>query len=106
MEKLKRLKQNEDGTIYSPNGTFIRDSEIRRISKLFTLTTSHLNIENDLDELAERNSVLIPKSANSYVASEFNGGTQHIRKNDETGEEKMYAVYAIQFYHVFGLDSL
>ena len=37
-----------------------------------------------------------------YVASEFNHDTQHTRKNNQ-GSEKMFSVYAIQFY--CSLDS-
>ena len=53
-------------------------------------------------DMAEQNHKYIPASANSYVASEFNHDTQHTRKNNQ-GSEKMFSVYAIQFY--CSLDS-
>ena len=96
MKKLVKLTQDEQGNLFMADG-----SKIQRVfheDKIRTLVIRNAEgLEACIDALCARNSVLIPKYANCYYASEFNGDTQHIRKNSKTGEETMFSVYAVQF---------
>lgn len=98
MEKLTKLIQDDDGDILKEN-IYINPSEIKTIGKIKTLMvqTPCLDISEVIDEMTERNSYFIPKLANAYVASDFNGSTQHVRNLE--GNEKMFSIYAIQFYY-------
>ena len=55
-------------------------------------------LEHLLQGMFERKSMFIPKDANAYAASDFDGGTQHVRTIN--GVDKQFSVYAIQFYHL------
>ena len=94
MNKLERLTQDEFG--YRQDGWRVFDGNIRPAGKIITITVPNpcLDISSVIDEFAARDSVLIPKNANAYVASDFNGDTQHLR------DGKPFSVYAIQFYQV------
>jgi hypothetical protein len=98
MEKLEKLTQYEDGSLRGANGKLVSSDEISRRGKMIALVVvSPQNIDSEIEKMAQRGSIVIPKDANAYVASDFSGDTQHIRKND-SGQEKMYSVYAVQFY--------
>ena len=103
MEKLERLTQDESSRMFKlPNGNFLRTKDVIFQGKIRTLVVRNpcADISQVIDEMAERDSVFIPKEANSYVVSDFNPATQHIRRND-AGEEKNFSVYAVQFYRYF-----
>ena len=50
--------------------------------------------------MSDKKSNFIPEDANAYVTSDFSPETQHLKKYD-SGKEKFYSVYAIQFYYVY-----
>ena len=58
--------------------------------------SNEITLESLLQEMFDRKSAFIPKDANACSISDFSGDTQHSRKIE--GVEKMYAVYAVQFY--------
>lgn len=71
MEKLERLVQN--GNDLSHSGSEYVIERVRSIGKIITITVQHPGeISDTIDEMAGRDSVLIPKYANAYVASDFN----------------------------------
>jgi hypothetical protein len=105
MVKLERLTQDEDGTLHFYNKDGKEPSWVQRTffepaGKIRTLVVRNpcLDISREIEKMAESNSLSIPKMAEYYTASEFSGDTQHVRKNEITGEEGMYLVYAVQFY--------
>ena len=95
MEKLQQLIQDESGHLKNQDGTALRYET--RVGPLTTITVKHpvLDISSIVDDLADKNSAIIPRGANAYVASDFNCDTQFIK------EDKAYSVYALQFYHIF-----
>ena len=97
MEKLQKLIQDELGGLFRTDGNVVSEDHVARVGKLKTLVIQHpcVDISTVLDEMAQRNSLFIPKNAHAYVASDFNGDTQYIRG------EKALSVYAVQFYHLF-----
>jgi len=100
MEKLEKLTQGEFGLIRPPYYGSAPVDNAYVVDKIKTITVQHpSDISSAIDEMAERDSVLIPKDANAYVASDFNPETQHIRKT-ENGEV-FCSVYAIQFYNIY-----
>ena len=102
MEKLERLTQNESGLLHRADGQAIRHGYAIPVGKIGTIVVANpcLDISRVIDEMTERNSVCIPKGANAYVASDFSGDTQHLRKSDLEGHERFYSVFAFQFYYV------
>lgn len=100
MNTLERLMQDEDGYIERKDGTAVSEMELIRMGQLKTIVVQNpcADIGEVLNKMAERNSSLIPNYANAYVASDFDGDTQHVRRDSETGSKKMYSVYAVQFY--------
>lgn len=78
------------------------------VGKICTLVVANpcLDISNEIDKLTEGNSFIIPKGANAYVASDFSGDTQHIRKSDSGGREKLYCVFAVQFYYMYNSSPI
>ena len=101
MKKLEQLTKDESGQLFRANKTPVRAKFLLHKGKIKTIVVpnpSHC-ISLIFDEMAERDSAFIPKGANAYVASKFNGDTQHVRKSEESGE-KIYSVYGIQFYYV------
>ena len=101
MDKLEKLTQDETGRLHRADGKLIRLGYAVPIGKIGTIVVANpcLDISNVIDEMAERNSVCVPKGANAYVSSDFSGDTQHLRKSDLEGHEKFYSVYAVQFYY-------
>ncbi len=104
MKKLEKLTQNKLGQLYLADGKEIRDENLFRSGKIKTLVAEHpcLDISNVINKIFERKLNFIPKEANAYVASDFSANTQHLKK-DDSGNEKFYSVYAIQFYYVYDL---
>ena len=104
MKKLEKLTQNKFGTLSLANGEEIRNEYIFVCDKIKTLVIEHpcLEISNVINEMANRNSLFIPKNANAYITSDFSANTQHLKK-DNLGNEKFYSVFAIQFYNIFNL---
>jgi hypothetical protein len=101
MDKLERLMQDEFGNVCKSNNFIIDKNKIVFVDNIKTLSVKDpvLDISTVMDKMAENNSNIIPKYANSYIASEFNPDTLLI---SETGEGKnLYSVYAIQFFRVF-----
>ena len=60
--------------------------------------SNEATLEELLQEMFDRKSAFIPKDANACSISDFSGDTQHSRKIE--GVEKMYSVYAVQFYQL------
>ena len=99
MKNLEQLAQDDGGFPYKADETSGRAGErsgALLVGKPITIVVKNscLDIRHVLDEMAERDSTLIPDVANAYVASDFNCDTQHLRRG------KAYSVYAIQFYRV------
>lgn len=104
MKKLERLSQDAMGFLHQADKTLLAEGEITRVLRTgkpipILVQNPCLDLRKVLDEMAEQDSVSIPKDANAYVASDFNSDTQHIR-GDDTGIGKYFSVYAIQFYRV------
>ncbi|HLC81384.1 MAG TPA: hypothetical protein VJH68_01890 [Candidatus Nanoarchaeia archaeon] len=101
MNKLERLMQDEDGTLYRDDGDLLSKDDAILVGKITTLVVANpcIDISRMIDEMTERKSVFIPEGANAYVASDFSGDTQHLRKSDLEGHEKFYSVFAVQFYY-------
>lgn len=105
MDKLEKLTQDESGTLHRADGKVIRLGYAVPIGKIGTIVVANpcLDISNVINKMAERNSVCVPKGANAYVASDFSGDTQHLRKDpNDPRHESIYSVYAVQFYSVYG----
>ena len=100
MGKLERLTQVECGEFKLPNGHFLSQCQVWHKGEIKTLVVANpcISISQEIDAMAERKSPFIPEGANSYIVSDFNPDTQHLRRN-EAGEEKNYSAYAIQFYY-------
>ncbi len=100
MDKLEKLTQDESGKLYHANGAKTIPEFTIPIGKIRTLVLANpcLDVSNEIDKMTERNSFFIPKGANAYVASDFNGDTQHLRESDLEGSKKSYSVFAVQFY--------
>ena len=96
MPTLQKLLQDDEGRLYHAAKTPVREAKVFRIGKLQTIVVKHpcLDINGEIEQLIARESPVIPKHANAYVASEFNSDTQHLRG------EKFHSVYAIQFYYL------
>lgn len=92
---LERLIQQEEKLYLNrKNGTPVFQEQ--RIGKMITVVVhSMVSIEQEMRQLEEINSRLIPFHANAYVASEFNADTKIIRA------EKEFSVYAVQFYKIY-----
>jgi hypothetical protein len=58
--------------------------------------SNEATLEKLIQDLFSRKSMFIPKDANACTISDFSGDTQH--KRDVDGEEKMFSIYAVQFY--------
>ena len=100
MDKLEKLTQ-DGGSLYRANGiSSVHSSGVYLRGKIRTLVVASpcFDISEVIDEMAGRDSLFIPKGANAYVASDFNGGTQHVRQDGSERDTKMYSVYALQFY--------
>ena len=101
--KLEKLTQDEHGDLLSARGTILQRQYVLNVGKLQTGVVENAEgIDIHIERMCARNSCLIPPTANAYYSSEFNGGTQHVRINPNTGEEKMFSFYAVQF--VYSLD--
>ena len=98
MEKLQRLIQEETGSLCTKDRTQIFGWYEKSLGKIQTLVVQNpcLDINRVINELAEQDSLFIPHGANAYVASDFNGSTNHIREDG-----KQWSVYAIQFYRLY-----
>jgi hypothetical protein len=103
MDKLERLIQDEFGNVCKSNNFIIDKDKIVFVDKIKTIVIKNpvLEISNEIDKMAENNSECIPKYANSYIASEFNPDTQHLRKSKDRKSGNFYSAYAIQFFRVF-----
>lgn len=96
MKKLTKLIQNERGELFLENGS--RVPSFLPIDKLQTrvVRTSEC-LKEYMNRLCAEKSVLIPKFANAYYASEHNGATHHLRENPDTKQVCQFSVYAVQF---------
>ncbi|MEK6863486.1 MAG: hypothetical protein AABW53_02205 [Nanoarchaeota archaeon] len=106
MRKLERLTQGEFNEFFRVDGTLVESKYIIPVGKIDTIVVknSAFGVAKALERMVENKSHFIPPLANAYVASEFNGSTQRVHRNEETGVEHMYSVYAMQFYYAM-LDS-
>ena len=93
MEKLEKLIQNDFGEISRSGGKIVYPEFLMPTGKIKTIVEANpcIDIYRVIDEMAERNSLFIPYGANSYVASDFNPDTQHIRKSNLEGDERFYS---------------
>ena len=98
MDGLEKLTQGEDGAFYQADGRALSPEYVIPKGKIKTLVVENpcIDISSIIDEMAARKSVFVPKGANAYVASDFSGDTQHVRKSGL--HEKGYSVFAVQFY--------
>lgn len=96
------LTEDEIGDICRKGKPLSMWEEIQPIGKLSTLVIKNpcLDLSYEVNRLAEQGSPVIPKYANSYVISDFNPATQHIKK-DQNDAESFYSVYAVKFYRVY-----
>jgi hypothetical protein len=101
MQKLEKLIQNKEGALFRSDNSRILKDELSLRGKIRSLVIENpcFEISDEIDFMAERGSMFIPEDANAYVASDFSGDTQHLRKS-ENDVEKFYSVYAVQFYKV------
>jgi hypothetical protein len=100
MGKLEKLIQDSDGSLRDSDSNLISPDDLSRMGKMITLVVVNpSDVHSEIEKMAKRDSVAIPPGSNAYVASDFSGDTQHIRK-DEKGNEKMCSVYAVQFYYL------
>ncbi|MBI2044783.1 hypothetical protein HYT23_01880 [Candidatus Pacearchaeota archaeon] len=104
MAKLERLTQNEYGDLFANDGILNKRSTaadhkvIMPCGKIRTIIFENpVNIEEEMEKYAENYPASVPKSANAYLVSDFNGGTQKVFR-DDNGKEHMLSVYAVQFY--------
>lgn len=100
MKKLERLTQEEDGEFrIFPNGPLLNQSQVWHIGKIKTyITRECLGATLEIERMTPENSDFVPEGANSYVISDFNGMTQHLRPDLHGKGQINYAVYAVQFY--------
>ncbi|MBI2110552.1 hypothetical protein HYT51_02120 [Candidatus Woesearchaeota archaeon] len=103
MKRLEKLTQDEDGTLHQADGRTISPERIILKGKIRTLVVANpcLDISNVIDEMTERNSVFVPEGVHAYVASDFSGDTQHLRKSDLEMNKKFYCVFAVQFCYIY-----
>ncbi|MEI7718532.1 MAG: hypothetical protein WCI72_01590 [archaeon] len=103
LERLARLIPYDDGGFKLLNGLYVSPRQVlhKGDPNTFVVQNPCLNISREINERAAKGWILIPDGANSYVVSDFNPDTQHVR-HDESGKEKNYSVYAVQFYRYFG----
>ena len=108
MAKLEKLTQDESGILHRADGRVLHPEYAIPKGKIRTLVIEHpcLDISRVIDEMTERNSVLIPGGSNAYAVSDFSGDTQHERKSDVEGRKKPCSVYAVQFYYACNFLSL
>ena len=100
MIDLEKLTQDELGKFFHSDGREISFADLIPVGKIRTIVYENfLNISEILEEKAKRYPSFIPYGADSYIVSEFNCDSQHIKK-DSKGKEKAYSVFAIQFYHI------
>lgn len=102
MRCLEKLTQDEFGTIHRGNGEQLPHLYVLPVGKIRTLVVANpvLDISDSIHALAENYPSSIPLEANAYVASDFSGDTQHLRKSTLEGNEKFYCVFAVQFYFI------
>ncbi len=103
MNKLEKLTQDESGRLHRKNGDILNSKYLSLEGKIKTLVVANpgIDVSNEITKMAEAKSLFIPKGANAYVVSEFNPDTQHLRKSDLEGHEKLYSVFAVHFYFNF-----
>ena len=101
MTTLPRLIQDDYGWMYVKEGIHHRHINSRNISPVGKIRTvvfeNFVEVEEAMNKYANDYPASIPKLANSYIISDFNGGTQKIMRDDE-GKEHILSVYALQFY--------
>ncbi|MEK6926291.1 MAG: hypothetical protein AABW50_03360 [Nanoarchaeota archaeon] len=103
MQKLERLTQDDEGNFFAKGRLTNSDMPIPsrdltpkgRIRVL--ILENPVDIEEEIKKYANNYPSSVPKDANAYIISDFNGGTQHARK-DEKEKEHMCSAYALQFY--------
>ncbi|MBI2672935.1 hypothetical protein HYX19_01625 [Candidatus Woesearchaeota archaeon] len=101
MNRLEKLTQDEDGILHRADGRVLSPEYAIPKGKIRPLVIANpcFDISSVINEMTERKSVFIPCGANAYVASDFSGDTQHLRKSDLEGHERFYSVFAVQFYY-------
>ena len=100
MDKLEKLTQDESGILHRADGRELHPQCAVPKGKITTIVESNpCDIDGVIAGMAERDSVVIPKGANAYVASDWNPDTQHLRKSNLEGDGKFYSVFAVQFYY-------
>ena len=102
MDKLEKLTQEESGVFHRANGDILSPRFTIPVGKIRAIVVANpcLDVSEEINKMTKRKSILIPRLANAYVASDFSGDTQHLRKSDLEGHEKFYCVFAVQFYYV------
>jgi len=93
-KELECLRQDENGSLHRRNGSLVT-GEVR-VERLITFTARSQvhNMGSVVNDLVESGELIVPLTADSFVASYFNPDTQFIR-NDEA-----LASYALQLYKI------
>lgn len=105
MANLEKLTQDAEGSISRIDESYISQRVIYRRGKMQTLVLQNPESPDSFIKNLSDDSAFIPSRANAYLASEFNPDTQHIRKPKEDKREKIFSVYAIQFYKIINEDD-
>lgn len=95
MKKLERLTQEGYHTFLNEKRERVQ-GPISIGPVITELTETLIPPAKIIENMQKRDSPSVPKIANAYVISEYNGSTNHIRIIE--GREKQFTVYAIQFY--------
>ena len=106
MDKLEKLMQEESGKLHRADGRALSQKYVIPQGKIRTFVVANpcLDVSKFIDKMAEGDSFYIPEGANAYVASDFDGSTQHLRGSTLEGKEKLYCVFAVQFYRCLFID--
>ncbi|MBI4141675.1 hypothetical protein HY484_01995, partial [Candidatus Woesearchaeota archaeon] len=80
MTKLQKLTQDEEGHLFRKDGSMVKHDDFGLVGRIQTLILQNgVEVSRTIDEMAERKSAWLPRWTNAYVASDFDGSTQHIR---------------------------
>ncbi len=79
-----------------PNEMNVLDGLSPKTFEIETLTDVHAYLE----QRAEDSEFFVPRQANAYIKSEFNGGTNRVREYPDSGKQVQTTVYAALFFKI------
>lgn len=92
---IEQLLYNENNTIVDKNNKEVIVPLLLSVGlKQFVIPHPGIDISDYIKKIEIIDPELIPEKSNSYIALKFNPDTVHFKEDG-----KMYAVYAVQFYH-------